>query len=214
MNNKKVNDKITKAVKEVLDNPKKYIKEASGGTPVNVGNVPRSADRHKLKQAYEKISQTIPMDEYEMIFNQDHIVIQNRGLQDKTFNYAPHMASILEYMIKEGCNVKPIPQVKINKTIQENSESNILFNKTGEYNPDKKTMTLYTEGRHPKDVLRTFTHEMIHHVQNNENRLLNYNINTENINESEDLKKIEEEAYSKGNMIFRGWEDKTKTKQN
>jgi hypothetical protein len=62
--------------------------------------------------------------------------------------------------------------------------------------------------RHPKDVLRSFSHEMIHHEQNLDNRL--NNISTTNTNEDGDLPEIEREAYEKGNMMFRNWEDSIK----
>jgi hypothetical protein len=59
--------------------------------------------------------------------------------------------------------------------------------------------------RHPKDIMRSFAHEMIHHMQNCENRL--GNIATQDTNEDGDLPKIEREAYEKGNMTFRNWTD-------
>jgi hypothetical protein len=67
-------------------------------------------------------------------------------------------------------------------------------------------------GRHPKDVMRSFSHEMIHHKQNCEGRL--NNIDTQNINENDYLKELEAEAYTFGNgIMFRGWEDSTKNKK-
>jgi hypothetical protein len=59
--------------------------------------------------------------------------------------------------------------------------------------------------RHPKDIMRSYAHEMIHHMQNCDNRL--GNITTQNTNEEGDLPEIEREAYEKGNMMFRGWTD-------
>ena len=63
-------------------------------------------------------------------------------------------------------------------------------------------------GRHPKDVLRSFSHEMIHREQDNEGRL--NQITTTNVNEDDYLKQLEEEAYLKGNMNFRKWENSFK----
>jgi hypothetical protein len=80
--------------------------------------------------------------------------------------------------------------------------------KTAYYNPVEKSITLYTMDRHPKDILRSFAHEMVHHEQNLDGRL--NNINTTNTNESGDLPEIEKEAYEKGNMMLRNWEDKIK----
>jgi hypothetical protein len=49
---------------------------------------------------------------------------------------------------------------------------------------------------------------MIHRIQDNENRL--GNVNTTNTNEDGDLEELEKEAYLKGNMTFRNWEDSVK----
>jgi hypothetical protein len=67
------------------------------------------------------------------------------------------------------------------------------------------TIVLYTEGRHPKDITRSFAHEMIHHIQHLEGRL--HDINTTNTNDDDHLNDIEREAYTKGNMVFRNWTD-------
>ena len=46
---------------------------------------------------------------------------------------------------------------------------------------------------------------MIHHLQNLEGRL--GNITTTNTQEDDHLKDIESEAYTDGNLTFRGWTD-------
>ena len=38
--------------------------------------------------------------------------------------------------------------------------------KTAFYNPETFTISVYTDNRHTKDVLRSISHELIHHVQN------------------------------------------------
>ncbi len=62
--------------------------------------------------------------------------------------------------------------------------------------------------RHPKDILRSYAHEMIHRIQDNENRLKN--VTTTNTNEDDDLLELEKEAYLNGNITFRNWEDSLK----
>ena len=37
---------------------------------------------------------------------------------------------------------------------------------TAHYNPDSMEVTVYTSGRHPKDILRSVAHELVHHRQN------------------------------------------------
>ena len=72
--------------------------------------------------------------------------------------------------------------------------------------PNEKSITLYTLNRHPKDILRSYAHEMIHHKQNLEGKLTD--IEGHNINEDDYLKELEREAYEYGNgMYFRGWEN-------
>jgi hypothetical protein len=85
-----------------------------------------------------------------------------------------------------------------------------FLGKTAYYDPQKKMIVLYTYGRHPKDIVHSFSHEMIHHMQNLEGRIGNGNIKTTNTNEDDYLKKIEAEANLKGTMTFRNWTDSIK----
>ena len=117
-----------------------------------------------------------------------------------------HILELTKYMVEQGMNIKPLPKVKFVHNDEENA--NNILGKTAYYNPSDKSITLFTLNRHPKDVLRSFAHEMIHHEQNLDNRL--NNISTTNTNEDGDLPEIEKEAYQKGNMMLRNWEDKIK----
>ena len=38
--------------------------------------------------------------------------------------------------------------------------------KTGFYDPGAESITLYITDRHPKDILRSLSHELMHHTQN------------------------------------------------
>ena len=109
--------------------------------------------------------------------------------------------SLSKYMIDNGMNIKPLPKIKVISNDEENASS--LLGKTAYYNPNDKSITLFTMDRHPKDILRSFAHEMIHHEQNLNGNL--NNINTTNTNEDG-----ESEAYQKGNMMLRNWEDSIK----
>ena len=129
----------------------------------------------------------------------------NEALKD-TWNPKESFVSLSKFMIDKGMNIQPLPKVKIISDDEENASN--LLGKTAYYNPNDKSITLYTKDRHPKDICRSFTHEMIHHEQNLEGRL--NNINTTNTNEDGALPEIEKEAYEKGNMMFRNWEDSIK----
>ena len=124
----------------------------------------------------------------------------------ETWNPKESFVSLSKYMIDNGMNIKPLPKIKIISNDEENASN--LLGKTAYYNPNDKSITLYTKDRHPKDICRSFTHEMVHHEQNLEGRL--NNINTTNTNEDGVLPEIEKEAYEKGNMMLRNWEDSIK----
>jgi hypothetical protein len=116
------------------------------------------------------------------------------------------LASLTKYLLETGMNIKPLPKIKIIGNDQTNA--NKILGSTAHYIPGKCEIVLYTMGRHPKDVLRSFSHEMIHREQDNEGRL--NQITTTNVNEDDYLKQLEEEAYLKGNMNFRKWENSFK----
>jgi Zn-dependent peptidase ImmA (M78 family) len=100
-------------------------------------------------------------------------------------------------------NIKPLPKVKFVEDDIENARN--FFGKTAYYDPNQRVIVLYTMDRHPKDIMRSFAHEMIHHMQNCEDRL--NGIFTQDTNKDGNLPKIEGEAYLKGNLFFRNWTD-------
>jgi hypothetical protein len=122
------------------------------------------------------------------------------------WNLQDAFVSLSKFMIDNGMKIQPLPKIKVIKNDEENASN--LLGKTAYYNPMENSITLYTMDRHPKDILRSFSHEMVHHEQNLDNRL--NNINTTNTNEDGDLPEIEREAYEKGNMMLRNWEDSIK----
>lgn len=81
--------------------------------------------------------------------------------------------------------------------------------KTAHYDPNNMSITIYVDGRHPKDIMRSFSHELVHHKQN-ENGMFN-NIDGESgdgyAQSNPHLRKMEKQAYLQGNMCFRDWED-------
>jgi Fe-Mn family superoxide dismutase len=110
---------------------------------------------------------------------------------------------LTQHMLDKGYNIEPLPTVEFVNGDSENARE--FLGKTAYYNPETQTIVLYTEGRHPKDIVRSFAHEMIHHIQNLEGRL--GNITTTNTQEDDYLNDIEAEANLKGTMTFRNWTD-------
>ena len=89
-----------------------------------------------------------------------------------------------------------------------------LLGKTAYYDPSQMSVTIYTDRRHPKDILRSVAHELVHHRQNCDGKMQNLNPTTPGYaQEDSHLRGLEEEAYLEGNMCFRDWEDNYKTNQ-
>lgn len=92
----------------------------------------------------------------------------------------------------------------------DSSNSKKMLGKTAYYDPQEKAVTLFTHNRHPKDILRSYAHELVHHTQN-----LRGDLSPEKCGEMGDgyaqtnghMREMEREAYEKGNMCFRDWED-------
>jgi len=86
-----------------------------------------------------------------------------------------------------------------------------VLGKTAHYDPNVFSITVYVDGRHPKDILRSIAHELVHHRQNCQGKM-NQPSSTEPGYAQNDphLRGLEREAYLVGNMCFRDWEDKYK----
>jgi hypothetical protein len=200
--------KLEDVITDIFVSEKETVEEASSGTPIAPKSILRSKDRAHLITLYKRVKNQIESDNVKVKFMQDHIrVTVEDEYSSPSFDYTPFMGSILEYMIDQKMKISPLPEIKIKRDI---AEASSVFGRTAYYNPDLKEVVLYVEGRHPKDVLRSFTHEMVHHIQNIEGRLKNYG--TTNTNEDDELVEIEKEAYTLGNITFRNWEDGIKNK--
>ncbi len=121
----------------------------------------------------------------------------------KDINLIERLAQLTQHMLDKGMNIEPLPNLEFVDGDNENARE--FLGKTAYYDPNTQTIVLYTEGRHPKDIARSYTHEMIHHIQNLEGRL--GDIQTTNTQEDDNLNDIEAEANLKGTMTFRNWTD-------
>ena len=116
-----------------------------------------------------------------------------------------YISSLVEYMLDQGMNITPLPEIKLR---QDEDNAGNFFGRTAYYDPNEKEVVIYTTGRHPKDIVRSFSHEMVHHMQNLNGTL--GNVQTSNTNEDDHLLELEKEAYLTGNITFRNWEDSLK----
>jgi len=88
-----------------------------------------------------------------------------------------------------------------------------VLGKTGYYDPEALEIVIFVDKRHPKDILRSLSHELVHHAQN-----CRGDLNPEIAGETElgyaqnnaHMRGMESEAYEKGNLCMRDWEDSVK----
>lgn len=126
-------------------------------------------------------------------------------------NIVPYLLNIAEYFQNAGVKVMPYPVVRVSKSIE---YANDPFGKTAYYNPEDMSITLFVAGRHIKDVMRSFAHELIHHNQNLSGMFDLSHISSlsdpQYTQHDEHLRNMEKDAYLRGNMLFRDWEDSIK----
>jgi len=92
------------------------------------------------------------------------------------------------------------------------ANSSKILGKTAHYDPNSYEIVLYVDSRHPKDIMRSLSHELIHHAQNCKGEF--QQSDTTEVGYAQKcphLRKMEREAFTKGNLIFRDYEDLIKT---
>ncbi len=98
------------------------------------------------------------------------------------------------------------------KNDEKNSKE--VFGKTAFYDPGQSSVTIFIAGRHPKDILRSLAHELVHHHQNERGDFSSDkcgdDISDTYAQDNKHLRNMEKEAYLVGNMCFRDWEDSCK----
>lgn len=140
----------------------------------------------------------------ESVENKDNDFKIEGVTEETTFSNA--FKPIANFMKIEGLNVYPFPDIELNWEEQDG-----LFIKTGYYLPGEKKVVLFCKDRHPKDILRSYAHEMIHHMQNLNGDDLNFS-SEDDVKDNDKLEKLESEAYLKGNIYFRKWTEYERSK--
>ena len=108
-------------------------------------------------------------------------------------------------------NIRTTPKLFLR---QDKENGAMTLGRTAFYDPSELKIVLYISGRHPKDILRSFAHELIHHVQNERGDLnLGDSSDPQYAQKDDHLRKMEMEAYLKGNMLMRDFEDNFKYQQ-
>ena len=109
---------------------------------------------------------------------------------------------------REEFGIQNTPQLHLRQD-EENAQG--IFGKTAYYDPTDQSIVLYITNRHSKDICRSFAHELVHHHQNERGDLeLGDASQATYAQDDPHMRKMEMEAYLKGNLLFRDWEDKVK----
>ena len=196
-------------------------------TIVTQGGASGTAARNAAKISTEKLKPLLPKElkdeEVEEIFNILSNVVKENDPEDgkaapygsgykklnENASYKEHIDiqdkidRLTQHMIDKGMNIEPLPSLEFVDGDSENAKD--FFGRTAYYDPNNQHIVLYTEGRHPKDIVRSYAHEMIHHIQNLEDRL--GDIAGSDTTSDDHLDKLEQEANLRGTMTFRNWTD-------
>lgn len=117
------------------------------------------------------------------------------------------LAQSLFNFIKEKYGFKQDPEIEF---IENEENAKNILGYTGHYDPANKKLAVYITARHPKDILRSFAHELMHHVQEFEGMNNKHDLTATRdpnyIMKDKHLEMIEADAFERGNVTFRQWE--------
>jgi nicotinamide mononucleotide adenylyltransferase len=176
-------------------------------TIITKGGVSGTAARNAAKVSFEKFEPFLPSvltpEEKQEVYQTVSGKIQENVSYSQHIDIKQKIKELIKHMLQKGMNITPLPKIVFKHGDTKNAKE--FLGKTAYYNPETMEIVLYTEGRHPKDIVRSFSHEMVHHTQNLEGRL--GNVSTTNTLEDDHLDKLEQEANLNGTMTFRNWTD-------
>jgi hypothetical protein len=156
---------------------------------------------YKTKEQAKKKMETFPP-------AQNYRDITENNSMELSKNLKNLIPELIKFMGENGLKIQPLPKIKFITDDEVNAKDPLGI--TAFYDPANSTIVLYTMGRHVKDILRSFAHEMVHHEQNLNKTIGTGKIKTTNTLEDDYLDKIEREAYEEGNIMFRNWTDSIK----
>ena len=109
---------------------------------------------------------------------------------------------------KDKFNIKEAPKLFLR---EDEKNAKKIFGRTAYYDPEESTIVVFITNRHPKDILRSYCHELIHHVQNERGDLKMGDASSPTYaQDDEHMRKMEKEAYLEGNLLLRDFEDNFK----
>ena len=193
-------------LKKMLENPAEFKKFV-----VNLRNLLK---RQMSRRGYDDTQIKKLLENYNLELNVRNLLLESAKKNAPLLReYREHIETqLVPYMQKQiGFNKPPVINF-----LDDAQNATDPMGKTAFYDPQSMEISVYTTGRHPKDIMRSVAHEVIHHAQNCRGQL-----DPQRMGEASEgyaqknpyLRKLEEEAYLLGNMTFRDWEDGMKTGQ-
>lgn len=129
-------------------------------------------------------------------------------------NNNPEFNKAAAGIYRDACkkfNIRTTPKLILRQDKENGSKT---LGRTAYYDPENLTIVIYITNRHPKDILRSFAHELIHHVQNERGDLHSGDASNPQYAQQDDhLRNMEKEAYLEGNLLMRDFEDNFKYQQ-
>jgi len=179
------------------------------------------AEQLRIKKSLFKImkNKSIP------ITNENLLKIKSVLLESKTkdmFNIVNETERDMSETLGYLNEFLPFSQEKMNydrpvkiRFISDQANAGDVLGKTAHYNPSIDEIAVYVDERHPKDIMRSISHELVHHSQNCRGEFDGTTTLGEQpyMQTSEHLNEMERQAYEIGNMTFRTWEDSFKYTQ-
>ena len=124
---------------------------------------------------------------------------------NNTHNQVKDMIKSFYPFAKKRYGFDSAAKIVLNADIENSSKP---LGKTAYYDPQNHSVTVFTHNRHPKDIMRSLSHELVHHAQNCDGKFdKTPAIGDGYAQNDEHLREMEREAYEIGNLCFRDWED-------
>lgn len=118
------------------------------------------------------------------------------------------LRALTAYLVKH-LGIQELPRLKF---ISSKKNADDMLGITGYYDNEAKQIVIYITDRHPKDVLRSYSHEMVHRLQDEHGNLHPHSNDPQYAQHDQHLRKMEMEAYLLGNILFRDFCDAYKYK--
>jgi hypothetical protein len=134
-----------------------------------------------------------------------NIVTKDPNLNDEFLELARSLYDFMKQNYKFTCE----PTIHF---LSDTENAQKILGRTGFYNAEEESVHVYITNRHPKDILRSLSHELLHHIQGCEGMVDSKRGDTEGTKDpnyflhDKFLRKIELDAFKRGNDAFRKWE--------